>query len=85
VAKRLPANDGQHLPDRRAADLYTACFRNSGRVDELHRTVLRLGRKRFGQPDEETRQAICGIQDPERPEVLSEPLLDVSTWDELLA
>jgi hypothetical protein len=50
----------------------------------LHRTLLRLGRKRFGEPDEKTRQAICDVRDPDRLEELSERLLDVSTWKELL-
>lgn len=56
-----------------------------GRVEELHRTVLRLGRKRFGEPDEETRQSICDVQDIERLEELSDRLLDVTSWDALLA
>jgi hypothetical protein len=51
----------------------------------LHRTLLRLGRKHFGEPSEETRQAIWDVRDPNRLEELSERLLDVSTWDELLA
>jgi predicted transposase YdaD len=54
-------------------------------LSALHRTLLRQGRKRFGEPDEDTRQAICAIRDSERLEELSERLLDVSTWDELLA
>jgi len=85
---RLPRTAAFHLfrgvRAMRDSDTYQAIL-DEGRVDELHRTLLRQGRKRFGQPDEETRQAICGIQDPERLEGLSERLLDVSTWDELLA
>lgn len=56
-----------------------------GRVEELHRTLVRLGGKRFGEPDEETQRAIRGIQDVERLENLSDRLLDVSSWGKLLA
>ena len=59
--------------------------RVEGRVEELHRTLLRQGRKRFGEPDEATRRTICGIDDVERLEDLSDRLLDVSSWGELLA
>jgi predicted transposase YdaD len=54
-------------------------------LSALRRTLLRQGRKRFGEPDEETRQAIFALQEPEHLEALGERLLDVSTWDELLA
>ena len=59
--------------------------REEGRVEELHRMLLRQGRKRFGEPDEETRRAIYDILDWERLEELGERLLEVSTWDEFLA
>jgi predicted transposase YdaD len=71
----------------RESDTYQAILeegREEG-LNALRRALLRLGRKRFGEPDEETRQAICAIRDPDRLEELSERLLDVSTWDELLA
>jgi hypothetical protein len=71
----------------RESDTYQAIL-DEGReegLNALRRALLRLGRKRFGEPDEETRQAICAIRDPDRLEELSERLLDVSTWDELLA
>ena len=46
----------------RDSDTYQASLdegRTEGRVDELHRTLIRLGRKRFGEPDAETRQICC--------------------------
>jgi hypothetical protein len=46
---------------------------------------LRLGRKRFGEADETTRQRIEAIRDIDALEKLSERLLEVSSWDELLA
>jgi predicted transposase YdaD len=82
----------QGVRSMRESDTYQAILeegrgegRAEGRVDELHRMLLRQGRKRFGDPDEETRQSLYAIQDPEHLEELGEHLLDVSSWDELLA
>ena len=66
------------------SDTYQAIL-EEGRVDEPHRTLLRLGRRRFGDPDERIRRGICDAQDLDRLEALSERLLDVASWDELLA
>ena len=54
-------------------------------MDELRRTILRLGRKRFGEADEATRQQIEAIRDIDALEEMSDRLLEVSTWDELSA
>lgn len=59
--------------------------RNEGRVEELHRTILRQGRERFGEADPTTRQDIEAITDVVALEDLSVRLLKVSDWDELLA
>lgn len=59
--------------------------REEGRVEELHRTVLRLGRERFGEADETTRQNIEAIRDIDALEELSVRLIKVSSWGELLA
>ena len=56
-----------------------------GRVEELHRTILRLGRRRFGEVDEAVRQQIEAIRDIVVLEDLTERLLIVSSWDELMA
>ena len=56
-----------------------------GHVEGLHRTILRLGRVRFGEADESIRQQIESIRDIVVLENLSERLLTVSSWDELLA
>ena len=56
-----------------------------GRVQELHRTILRQGRERFGEADETTRQDIEAIRDIEALEELSVRLIRVSSWAELLA
>jgi hypothetical protein len=52
---------------------------------EQARRMLRLGRIRFGEPGEATLAAINAIADLERLESLAERLLQVNTWDELLA
>ena len=56
-----------------------------GRIRELHRMILRLGRVRFGEVDESIQQQIEAIRDIERLEDLTERLVSVSTWDELMA
>ena len=59
--------------------------REEGRVEELHRMILRQGRRRFGEPDEAVRQQIEAIRDIVVLEDLSERLVIVSSWDELMA
>jgi hypothetical protein len=46
---------------------------------------LLLGKKRFGPPDEETTAALNAIADLPRLEDLTDRLLDVDSWQELLA
>jgi predicted transposase YdaD len=56
-----------------------------GMTVEAKRILLRMGQKRFGPPGEAIVAAIGGITDREQAEALTERLLDVSSWDELLA
>jgi predicted transposase YdaD len=57
-----------------------------GRVQEARKLLLRLGRVKFGQPaGPEATAALEGMTDLERLEALSERLLQVSSWQELLA
>jgi hypothetical protein len=49
------------------------------------RTLLRLGNKRFGPPDAAALAALDAIYDVERLERMSERLLEVNTWAEMLA
>lgn len=51
----------------------------------VRQTIVRQGTKKFGPPDEATLAALNEIKDVERLEQLSERLLDVSSWQELLA
>ena len=56
-----------------------------GKVKEAKQIVLRMGRKRLGPPAPHVVEAIEAIDELGRVEVLVDRLLDVSSWDELLA
>jgi len=47
--------------------------------------LLQIGRRRFGEPGPDTEATLRGVADPERLSRLVGALLDVSSWDELLA
>jgi predicted transposase YdaD len=59
--------------------------REEGHVEGLHRMILRQGRVRFGKADETIRSQIEAIRDIGMLEDLSERLVIVSSWSELLA
>jgi predicted transposase YdaD len=59
--------------------------RAEGEVEEARRILLGLGKKRLGQPDEPMLAEIVAISDLDRLNLLLNRLLDVATWDELLA
>jgi predicted transposase YdaD len=59
--------------------------RAEGRLDGAREDLLRLGRKKFGPPGDAVLAEIKAIDDPDRLAALLERILDVSTWDELLA
>jgi hypothetical protein len=56
-----------------------------GKVEARQEVVLQLGTKRFGTPDPASETALRGISDPDRLTRLIDALLDVSSWEELLA
>ncbi len=55
-----------------------------GREEEARTLLLRLGRKHLGRPGRRISSAIKSITDVQRIEQLTERLLDVKSWDELL-
>jgi predicted transposase YdaD len=59
--------------------------RDVGRLEEARAILLRLGTRRFGPPAEPVRAALEAITDTERLEALTVRVLDVESWDELLA
>lgn len=72
----------------RDSDTYQAILEEGiekGSVTELHRTLLRLGRKRFGDPTPAVRESLLTIQNLDRLEWLTERLLDAASWNDLLA
>jgi predicted transposase YdaD len=56
-----------------------------GEIRGLRRVLLRLGREKLGPPDEATTTAINGLTDLSRLDRMTERVLTVSTWQELLA
>ncbi len=56
-----------------------------GKVEARQEVLLQLGRKRLGMPDPSSETALRSITDPDRLTRLIDALLDVSSWDELLA
>jgi hypothetical protein len=56
-----------------------------GRVEGVRATLLDQGRFKFGPPTQEIQARLEGITDPDRLKFLSQRLLMVSSWDELLA
>jgi predicted transposase YdaD len=58
--------------------------REAGREEEARALLLRLGRKRFGPPGRRVSSAIRRTTDLQRIEQLTERLLEVESWDELL-
>jgi hypothetical protein len=66
------------------SDTYQAIV-EEGELKATLRDLFNLGRRRFGEPSAEVEEALRGITDPERLARLVDALLNVSTWDELLA
>lgn len=54
-----------------------------GRAEEARAIILRLGRKRLGEPSAEAQSALNSITAPQALEELAERLLEVENWDEL--
>ena len=59
--------------------------RAEGRAEEAKRILKRLGSKRFGKPEPHIEAAIDAIADLDRLEQLSDRVLEVTGWEELLA
>ena len=56
-----------------------------GVVKARQEALLELGRKRFGALDQSQETALRAVTDPDRLARMIDVLLDVSSWDELLA
>ncbi|HZO86692.1 MAG TPA: hypothetical protein VFB38_00030 [Chthonomonadaceae bacterium] len=71
------------LAKGRAAGLQEG--RTEGALETARTILLHLGGKRFGPPNASTQAAIDAITSPEKLEQLTERILDVESWSELLA
>lgn len=57
--------------------------RQEGRQEGLRHFLYRMGTRRFGEPDDTTRQRIDAISDFDQLEQLAERILEASGWNEL--
>ena len=55
-----------------------------GRIEEARRILIRQGSKRFGQPDAQTLAVVYVSSSLEELERLTDKLLEVENWPELL-
>lgn len=55
-----------------------------GQLAALQRVILRLGRRRFGEPTPEQQARLEAIDSPDRLERLSDEIMDAASWDDLL-
>jgi hypothetical protein len=67
----------------RESDTYQAIL-DEGGIREAQRTLLHLGPKLLGEPDEATRRTVLALTDLEELRCLADRLPDVETWQELL-
>jgi hypothetical protein len=74
----------QGIPAMMESSTYRGLI-NDGRLEGAKAILLRLGRIKFGEPDEATEATLRNIKRLKRLEALSERLLRVNSWEELLA
>lgn len=68
----------------RESSTYQAIL-NEGREEAARAMVLRLGRRHLGEPAEQVLTTIENLQPKARLEQMFDKILDVKTWEELLA
>jgi hypothetical protein len=73
----------QGILDMKESSTYQAIL-NEGAIGSLQKTLLILGKQRFGQPQQAVEHAIRGLSDRQRLERMVEKLDGCSTWEELL-
>ena len=55
-----------------------------GAVEEARNALLRLGRKKLGEPDERVLSLLAALGDLDRLNLLLDALLEAACWDDLL-
>ena len=68
-----------------AFDLYEARGEAKGELRRSHHLLLRLGRKKFGDPDSATEDALRGVTELDRLDRLGDAILTANSWAELLS
>ncbi len=68
----------------RESSSYQAILEEGG-MEMAQKMILRLGRQKFGAPSDAILTAVQAITDLQRLERISDRILTVSNWDELLA
>jgi predicted transposase YdaD len=58
--------------------------REEGRLDAVREMILRIGRRRLGEPSVEQRGHLDRIADLRALETLSDALMDATDWNDLL-
>jgi predicted transposase YdaD len=56
-----------------------------GAIEEARKSLLLLGRQKLGQPDERVEREIAGLADLDRLRFRIGRILNISSWDELMA
>lgn len=78
----------QGVPDMEESSGYQIIEKRGmakGERQSLIRSLLRLGRKKFGEPDAATLASVEQLTDVDRLQALTDRLLDVTSWEALLA
>jgi predicted transposase YdaD len=83
VARDVAEQIFQGVRAMKESSTYQAIL-EEGQAEALQKTLLRQGRKRFGNPSDAVQAAIHAQADIGRLERMTESLLVVSTWQELL-
>jgi predicted transposase YdaD len=91
VPRDLAKDLFKRVPYMHESDTYQAILeegrqegRQEGGLTKLRETLLRQGRKCFGEPSEQQREALLAINNMERLDRMSERLFDVESWDAFL-
>ena len=53
-----------------------------GKIEQARAIILRLGRKRIGEPDAETLEKLESIQNVERLEEIFDQMITATSWNE---
>jgi hypothetical protein len=70
---------------RMEENTFVQWMNEEGRIREARDIILRLGRRRFGEPDAAMVQRLNALQDRAQLEELTDRILDAPSWTSLLA